>query len=157
MTLPHKARTREDANEVVIVSISLSADSLLPLKNGMAVGNRQMFTSFTKMVARRGWLRAMLSDNGTNFVGGHNEICKLVAEIDKEKIKAQTSNKGVEWEVMLRQRVSTTHRLTQRNVGGACRSLFAKRGNAGCKSTLQVLGPDESGLASQKMSRKEIW
>jgi hypothetical protein len=39
----------------------------------------------------------MLSDNGTNFLGGHNEICKLVAEIDKEKIKAQTSNKGVEW------------------------------------------------------------
>jgi hypothetical protein len=36
----------------------------------------------------------MLSDNGTNFVGGHNEICKLVAEIDKEKIKAQMSNKG---------------------------------------------------------------
>ena len=99
-----------------------------------------------------------LSDNGTHFVRGHNEICKVVAEIDKEKIKAQTSNKGVEWEVMLRQRVSTTHRLTQRNVGGACRrSLFAKPGNARCKSTLQVLGPDESGLTSQKMSRKEIW
>jgi hypothetical protein len=40
--------------------------------------------AFTRMVAIRGWPRTMLSDNVTNFVGGHNEICKLVAKIDRE-------------------------------------------------------------------------
>ena len=51
----------------------------------------------TRMVARRGWPHTMLSDNGTNFVGGHNEIGELVAQIDKEKVESQTSNKGLEW------------------------------------------------------------
>ena len=53
--------------------------------------------ALTRMVARRGWPHTMLSDNGTNFVGGHNEICELVAQIDKGKVEAQTSNKGLRW------------------------------------------------------------
>lgn len=53
--------------------------------------------ALTRMVARRGWPRTMLSDNGTNFVGGSNEIRELVAQIDKEKVNSQTSNKGLEW------------------------------------------------------------
>ena len=53
---------------------------------------------FTRMVARRGWPRAVLSDNGTNFVGGRNEIRELVAQIDKEKVNLQTSNKGLQWQ-----------------------------------------------------------
>jgi hypothetical protein len=50
--------------------------------------------AFTRMVARRGWPQTMLSDNGTNFVGGHNKICKLVAEIDKERLKRRRPIKG---------------------------------------------------------------
>ena len=45
--------------------------------------------ALTRMVARRGWLHTMLSENGTSFVGGHSEICELVAQIDKRKVEAQ--------------------------------------------------------------------
>ncbi len=53
--------------------------------------------ALTRMVARRGWLRDMLSDNGTNFVGGNNELQGLVQHLDQDKIQRMTSNNGIRW------------------------------------------------------------
>ena len=53
--------------------------------------------ALTCMVARRGWPRDMLSDNGTNFIGGCKEIDQLVKEIDRYKVQKMTSNKGIHW------------------------------------------------------------
>lgn len=53
--------------------------------------------AFTRMVARRGWPKIMLSDNGANFIAGDREITKLVAQIDKDKIQLSSANKGVDW------------------------------------------------------------
>ena len=53
--------------------------------------------ALTRMVARRGWPRDMLSDNGTNFIGGCKEISQLVKQIDRDKIQTMTSNKGINW------------------------------------------------------------
>ena len=39
----------------------------------------------------------MLSDNGTNFIGGNNELNELVRALDPEKVKSSTANKGVKW------------------------------------------------------------
>ncbi len=53
--------------------------------------------ALTRMAARRGWPRDMVSDNGTNFVGGNNELRELVDQIDKAKVESLTSNKGINW------------------------------------------------------------
>ena len=53
--------------------------------------------ALTRMVARRGWPRDMLSDNGTNFIGGSKEISQLVKQMDQDKIQRMTSNKGSNW------------------------------------------------------------
>ena len=53
--------------------------------------------ALTRMAARRGWPRDMVSDNGTNFVGGNNELRELVNQIDKAKVESRTSNKGINW------------------------------------------------------------
>ena len=53
--------------------------------------------ALTRMVARRGWPRDMLSDNGTNFIGGCKEINQLVKEIDRDMVQKMTSNKGIHW------------------------------------------------------------
>jgi hypothetical protein len=53
--------------------------------------------AFVRMVARRGWPRDMLSDNGTNFVGAAKEIQSLVENLDHEKIQRMTANEGVKW------------------------------------------------------------
>lgn len=53
--------------------------------------------AFTRMTARRGWPKIMVSDNGSNFVAADREIRELVAELDQEQIRRTTANKGVEW------------------------------------------------------------
>jgi len=53
--------------------------------------------AFTRFVARRGWPKLMLSDNGTNYVGAQREIKELVENIDQEKVQRMTSNRGVTW------------------------------------------------------------
>ena len=53
--------------------------------------------ALTRVVARRGWPRDMLSDNGTNFIGGCKEINRLVKEINRDKVQKMTSNKGINW------------------------------------------------------------
>ena len=49
------------------------------------------------MAARRGWPRDMVRDNGTNFVGGNNELRELVDQIDQAKVESLTSNQGINW------------------------------------------------------------
>ena len=53
--------------------------------------------TFVRMTARRGWPVAMLSDNGTNFVGAEKEIRELVSQLDREQLQRMTSNRGVTW------------------------------------------------------------
>ena len=49
------------------------------------------------MVPRRGLPQDMLSDNGTNFIGGERELRELVLQMDKDKIQNSTANSGVKW------------------------------------------------------------
>jgi len=43
--------------------------------------------ALTRMAARRGWPRDILSDNGTNFTGGCNEVNQLVNKLTKTRCK----------------------------------------------------------------------
>ena len=53
--------------------------------------------AFYRMVLRRGLPQDMLSDNGTNFIGGERELRELVLQMDKDKIQNSTANSGVKW------------------------------------------------------------
>jgi hypothetical protein len=53
--------------------------------------------AFTRFTSRRGILKEMLSDNGTNFVGAVNELKELVCQLDKDKIKRNATNVSVKW------------------------------------------------------------
>ena len=53
--------------------------------------------ALTRMAARKGWQRDMVSENGTNFVGGNNELRELVDQIDQAKVESLTSNQGINW------------------------------------------------------------
>ena len=53
--------------------------------------------AFYRMASRRGLPEEMISDNGTNFVGGQNELAQLVKTLDKNKLCDRTANLGVKW------------------------------------------------------------
>ena len=48
-------------------------------------------------MARRGAVRSIWSDNGTNFVGTNNEMKKAFKEMDHKKIKIFLQEKGADW------------------------------------------------------------
>ena len=54
--------------------------------------------ALTHMVARRGWPKLMLSDNGSDYVGAAQEIKELVDSMDQDKSQRLTSNQGIEWQ-----------------------------------------------------------
>ena len=66
------------------------------LEMATSLDTGSFMNAFTRMTARRGWPKIMVSDNGSNFVAADREIRELVAELDQEQIRRTTPNKGVE-------------------------------------------------------------
>ena len=53
--------------------------------------------AFYRMVNRRELPLEVLSDNETNIVGGNTELKELINNLEKDKIKMSTANKGIKW------------------------------------------------------------
>ena len=67
------------------------------LEMATALETAGFLNAFTRMAARRGWPKMMLSDNGTNFIVGDREIKELVAQLDQDQIRRSSANKGIDW------------------------------------------------------------
>ena len=50
-----------------------------------------------RCLARRGEVKLMLSDNGTNFVSANRELSAELAKLNSTKIQGQLALKGIEW------------------------------------------------------------
>lgn len=48
-------------------------------------------------IARRGPVREMRSDNGTNFVGARNELFQAIEEMDREEIRVKLQKENIDW------------------------------------------------------------
>ena len=70
------------------------------LEMAFALDSDSFLNAFYRMVNRRGIPQEMLSDNGTNFVGAKKELEELVRNLDQNKIRQSTANKGITWNFM---------------------------------------------------------
>ncbi|XP_068674383.1 uncharacterized protein [Montipora foliosa] len=50
-----------------------------------------------RFIARRGPVREIRSDNGTNVVGARNELLQAIEEMDHEEIHAKLKKKNIDW------------------------------------------------------------
>ena len=50
-----------------------------------------------RFMARRGTVRSIWSDNGTNFVGARNEFQRAFREMKHDKIKSFLQENGTDW------------------------------------------------------------
>ena len=62
-----------------------------------------------RMIARRGNIRSMRSDNGTNFVGTENELKRAFQEMNHTKIKHFLQENGADWLVWTRNTPTASH------------------------------------------------
>ncbi len=53
--------------------------------------------ALTRFLGRRGEVREMRCDNGSNFTGAENELREAMKEMDHEKIRAFMTEKGGDW------------------------------------------------------------
>ena len=65
--------------------------------------------SFRRFTARRGPVRSLHSDNGTNFVGADNELKRAFDEMDHSKIKAHLGERSCEWITWKRNPPTASH------------------------------------------------
>ena len=53
--------------------------------------------AFSRMTARRGKPKEVVSDNGSNFVGAERQLKELVGAMDQKKILDSAANQGIQW------------------------------------------------------------
>ena len=50
-----------------------------------------------KFISRRGYVKVMRSDNGTNFVGANNELNLCIKQLDQIKLHKFSNHQNPEW------------------------------------------------------------
>ena len=62
-----------------------------------ALGTNSFILALRRFMARRGAVRSIWSDNGTNFVGTRNELQQGFKEMNHNKIKNFLQENGADW------------------------------------------------------------
>ena len=89
-----------------------------------------------RFIARRGQIKELRSDNGTNFIGAERELRRAVEGWNLEKINDVLSLKGIKW---------TFNPPTGSHHGGAWKRLIRSIRKI-LNSTLRTQSLDEEGL-----------
>ena len=67
------------------------------LEVAYSLDTNSFLNAFYRMTSRRGLPTEVLSDNGTNFVGGQRELQELVEALETPKIERSGADKGIKW------------------------------------------------------------
>ena len=62
-----------------------------------SLDSNSFILALRRFIARRGPVREMRSDNGTNFVGARNELLQAIEEMDHEEIRVKLLKENIDW------------------------------------------------------------
>ena len=107
-----------------------------------------------QMIARRGNVRTIYSDNGSNFIGAENELTKALEEMD-DKIQAFVEESGGDWIKWKRNPPVTSHMggVWERQIRSARRilsSLMQTHGKAFNEESLLMLMVETEGILNSR-------
>ena len=89
-----QGRTELKRYGIVFTCLSIRAVQLEKLNS---LETDSFLNGFWRFIARRGVPSKVWSDQGTNFTGGQAELLKAGKQLNKDKIKSFSMEKGIEW------------------------------------------------------------
>ena len=90
-----KERRKEIKRYGVIFTCMASRAIHLEIANSLDTDS--FLNAFRRFTSRRGPVRQLRSDQGTNFVGARRELLEALNEMDQEKIKSSLLKEQCDW------------------------------------------------------------
>ena len=108
-----------------------------------------------RFIARRGEVREIRCDNGSNLGGAENELKAAVAEMDHQKIKAYLTERGADWTVWEKNTPAASHmggvwERQIRTVKGVLTSLIKSCPRALDEETLRTFLTEAEGIVNSR-------
>ena len=116
--------------------------------------------AFRRMIARRGNIRTISSDNGSNFIGAENELKRAFEEMDDKKIQVFRQEFVGDWIKWKRNSPVASHMgsVWERQIRSARRiffSLLQTNGKAFDEDSLLILMVETEGILDSRPLRVE--
>ena len=73
------------------------ASRAIPLERSNSLDTDSFINALRRFISRRGPIRQLRSDQGTNFVGALKELAQALGEMDQERIKAKLLEEQCDW------------------------------------------------------------
>ena len=73
------------------------ASRAIHLETSNSLDTDSFINALRRFISRRGPIRQLRSDQGTNFVGALKELAEALSEMDQERIKAKLLEEQCDW------------------------------------------------------------
>ena len=95
VTLSKKTRANQAKAKRYGVIFTCMTTRAVHLEIAGDLSSDSFILSLRRFIARRGNVKNIRSDNGTNFIGAEKELKAAINEIDKEKVMTEIIKKGI--------------------------------------------------------------